>query len=334
MLPRSQREPPRRPSAVVPLLNSCQRPISTRPSTVFLLRANVLVLPFRTMWSRDPTKSVKTASTWSRPARTVMMSELGLVYFLDRTADRKMLNVCSSRGQQFEVTVQCPCQVGLGSHTSSACRSAVPWASAPLSALTDLEKSSLVCSSKCSRWAGESWSKMRLRDGRSGLRRKNSRQKPSECCPLLSAASWSSFRESAGWKVDVWAGVSCLQTFDHMQETSVGFVNRWDQRGRPGETAQTLNSSSYSWTIFCWKASGRGCWVRGDLSMYGRAPEGRGQVCFVWTRSSGLDWTGLDSSAQPVLESPGRTRVLGHTRDRLLLQISAIGHGAGRVGSC
>lgn len=31
---------------------------------------------------------------------------------------------------------------------------------------------------------------------------------------------------------------------------------------------QTLNSSSYSWTIFCWKASGRGCWVRGDLSMY------------------------------------------------------------------
>lgn len=35
-----------------------------------------------------------------------MMSELGLVYFLDRTAERKMLSVCSSRGQQFEVTMQ------------------------------------------------------------------------------------------------------------------------------------------------------------------------------------------------------------------------------------
>lgn len=43
-----------------------------------------------------------------------MMSELGLVYFLDRTADRKMLNVCWFRGQQFEVTRQCPCQVGAG----------------------------------------------------------------------------------------------------------------------------------------------------------------------------------------------------------------------------
>lgn len=42
------------------------------------------------------------------------MSELGLVYFLDRTADRKMLNVCSFRGQHFEVTSQCPCQVGAG----------------------------------------------------------------------------------------------------------------------------------------------------------------------------------------------------------------------------
>lgn len=118
-----------------------------------------------------------------------MMSELGLVYFLDRTAERKMLSVCLFRGQQVEVTRQCPCQGWSGSHTSSACRSAAPWASPPLSALTDLENSSLVCSSKCSRSAGESWSNVRLRDGRSGLRRKNSRQKPSECCPLLSAAS-------------------------------------------------------------------------------------------------------------------------------------------------
>lgn len=35
-----------------------------------------------------------------------MMSELGLVYFLDKTADRKMLSVCLFRGQQFEVTGQ------------------------------------------------------------------------------------------------------------------------------------------------------------------------------------------------------------------------------------
>jgi len=139
------------------------------------------------------------------------MSELGLVYLLDRTAERKMLSVCVFRGQQFVVTRQRPCQVGPGSHTSSACRSAAPWASPPLSALTDLEKSSLVCSSRCSKSAGESWSNRRLSEGRSGLRRKNSRQKPSECCPLTSAASWSPFRESAGWKVDVWDGMSVFK---------------------------------------------------------------------------------------------------------------------------
>lgn len=49
-----------------------------------------------------------------------MMSELGLVYFLDRTADRKMLSVCLTGGQQVEVTRQCPCQVESGSHTSRA----------------------------------------------------------------------------------------------------------------------------------------------------------------------------------------------------------------------
>lgn len=158
------------------------------------------------------------------------MSELGLVYFLDRTADRKMLNVCSFQGQQFDVSRQYPCRAGPGSLTSSACRSAAPWASPPRSASTDLENSSLVCSSKCSRSAGESWSNMRLRDGRSGLSRKNSRQKPSGCGPLLSAASWSSFRESAGCKVDVGWDV-CRQTFGHMQETSVALINRPGRRG-------------------------------------------------------------------------------------------------------
>lgn len=141
-----------------------------------------------------------------------MISELGLVYFLDSTADRKMLSVCSSRGQLTEVTRPRTCRVGSGSRTSSACRSAVPGASL-LRALTDLEKSSLVCSSKCSRSAGDSWSSMRLRDGRSGLRRKNSRQKPSECWPLWSAASCSSFCASAGWMIDGWDGVSVFKPF-------------------------------------------------------------------------------------------------------------------------
>lgn len=78
---------------------------------------------------------------------------------------------------------------------------------------------------------------MRLRDGRSGLRRKNSRQKPSECGPLLSAASWSSFRESVGWKVGAWDGMSVFKPGDHMQETSAGLVNRRDRRGGQGDSA-------------------------------------------------------------------------------------------------
>lgn len=55
-----------------------------------------------------------------------MMSELGLVYFLDRTADRKMLRVCSFRGQQFEMSRQRLCQAGPGGRTSSACKSEAP----------------------------------------------------------------------------------------------------------------------------------------------------------------------------------------------------------------
>ena len=43
--------------------------------------------------SRVPTNSVKTASMWSRPARTSMMSELGLVYFLGSMAEKKVVRV-------------------------------------------------------------------------------------------------------------------------------------------------------------------------------------------------------------------------------------------------
>lgn len=131
-------------------------------------------------------------------------------------------------------------------------------------------------------------------------------------CGILVVLSRISRRE--GWCVG-WD--FCLQTCDHMQQTSVGLINRRSRRGGEGETAQTLNSSSYSCTIFCWKASGRGCCVRGDLSMYGRVPDGRGQACFVWSRSSGLQWSGpdwMDCSAQPVVGLAGRSRVLGHER--------------------
>lgn len=75
------------------------------------------------------------------------------------------------------------------SRTSNAFRSATP--PALVSALTDLENSSLVCSSICSRSASVSSSSMRRRDARSGFRRKNSLQKPSDS--LSCSASSSSF---------------------------------------------------------------------------------------------------------------------------------------------
>ncbi len=49
------------------------------------------------MVSSAPTKSVNTLSTWSRPAKTVMMSELGFVYFLARTAVKNVLSVWATR---------------------------------------------------------------------------------------------------------------------------------------------------------------------------------------------------------------------------------------------
>lgn len=49
--------------------------------------------------SKAATKSVKIWSTWSSPARTAMMSELGFVYFLGSTAEKKVVRVCN-RGQE------------------------------------------------------------------------------------------------------------------------------------------------------------------------------------------------------------------------------------------
>ena len=52
------------------------------------------LLPFRMIESSAPTKSVKTASIWSSPASTAIMSELGFVYFFPSTTTRNVLKVC------------------------------------------------------------------------------------------------------------------------------------------------------------------------------------------------------------------------------------------------
>jgi hypothetical protein len=51
------------------------------------------VLPVRIVTSSAATNSVKTASTLSSPARTLIMSELGFVYFFERTDARKAVMV-------------------------------------------------------------------------------------------------------------------------------------------------------------------------------------------------------------------------------------------------
>jgi hypothetical protein len=61
---------------------------------MFAQRSNhIHVLPVLIVTSSAATKSVKTASTWSNPAITFMISELGLVYFLGRTEARKAVAV-------------------------------------------------------------------------------------------------------------------------------------------------------------------------------------------------------------------------------------------------
>ena len=57
-------------------------------------KKNVHVLPDLIVASRVVTKSVNTASTWSNPANTLIMSALGFAYFFTRTEARKAVNVC------------------------------------------------------------------------------------------------------------------------------------------------------------------------------------------------------------------------------------------------
>lgn len=55
---------------------------------------SVRVLPLRMIESNAETKSVNVVSTSSRPVRTSMMSELGLVYFLLKRLTRNAVKVC------------------------------------------------------------------------------------------------------------------------------------------------------------------------------------------------------------------------------------------------
>lgn len=176
-----------------------------------------LLLPLRIMESNELTKSVKTASIWSRPASTVMISELGFVYFLERTAERKMLRVCSCKRHQHTLH-KYAIWVRRGP-TSSAFKETAP--PEPFSVFMDLANSCLVCSSISSRSVSVSSSRMRRSDARSGLRRKNSRQKPSDSLSFSASSSSSLVSQSVGFDRGsrAWASSGYCQTYNHMPRT-------------------------------------------------------------------------------------------------------------------
>lgn len=59
-----------------------------------MAKAHQHVLPLLMVASSAAIKSVKTVSTSSSPARTFIISELGLLYFLGRTEARNAVIVC------------------------------------------------------------------------------------------------------------------------------------------------------------------------------------------------------------------------------------------------
>ena len=59
----------------------------------FFRNGVLLFRPLRMVASKEATKSDMTASASRKPVRTEMMSELGFVYFLLRTAPRKTVKV-------------------------------------------------------------------------------------------------------------------------------------------------------------------------------------------------------------------------------------------------
>lgn len=112
------------------------------------------------------------------------MSELGFVYFLARTATMKVLSVYTpGYRSQNHLLIWCPwCML-----TSRACKSATPCGF--LSAATARENSCRVWSWRCNKSLGPISSRICRSDGRSGRRRKNSVQKPSDLSPS-SASSY------------------------------------------------------------------------------------------------------------------------------------------------
>lgn len=116
-----------------------------------------------------------------------MISELGCEYFFDSAEQRKTLKVFHAvRLTSATATMPRPNVLTKGSDgvdhrgqlTSRACKSATP---CPLlTAATARANSSLVCSSSASMSAGPRPSRICFRAARSGRRRKNSRQNPSE----------------------------------------------------------------------------------------------------------------------------------------------------------
>ena len=141
--------------------------------------------------SRVPTNSVKTASMWSRPARTSMMSELGLVYFLGSMAEKKVVRVYMRVLESWQDDVYM--YVNRESNrTSRACKSATP---------PPFFKTSMARANSCLVWgckvimsSGDRSTNIFWREALSGLRRKNSRQKPSDCSVSGSISSYGGRR--------------------------------------------------------------------------------------------------------------------------------------------
>lgn len=63
------------------------------------------VIPVLIVTSSAATKSVNMASTWSNPANTFIISELGFVYFLGRTEARKAVMVYIVSLASYLVTI-------------------------------------------------------------------------------------------------------------------------------------------------------------------------------------------------------------------------------------
>lgn len=78
------------------------------------------------MLSSALTKSVKTWSTWSSPASTAIISELGFVYLLGRTAEKKVVRVCVVRDSLGSIDTRRAVSVSVSHLQRMYASSAVP----------------------------------------------------------------------------------------------------------------------------------------------------------------------------------------------------------------